>query len=80
MTDTTTSLPVYERRDIPEQHRHLRTRTELKADRLKPADGQQPVALLRVYRRGHGEDAPAVREAARRDDVPAHLPRVRRGP
>src|SRR5687768_1137772 len=28
--------------------------TELKADRLKPADGQEPVALLRVYRRGHG--------------------------
>jgi DNA polymerase III epsilon subunit-like protein len=54
MTDTTTSLPVYERRDIPEQHRHLRTMTELKADRLKPAEGQQPVALVRVYRRGHG--------------------------
>lgn len=54
MADTTTSLPVYERRDIPEQHRHLRTMTELKADRLKPADGQEPVALLRVYRRGHG--------------------------
>jgi hypothetical protein len=54
MTDTTTSLPVYERRDIPEQHRHLRTMTELKADRLKPAKGQEPVALLRVYRRGHG--------------------------
>jgi DNA polymerase III epsilon subunit-like protein len=54
MTDTTTSLPVYERRDVPEQHRHLRTMTELKADRLKPADGQEPVALLRVYRRGHG--------------------------
>jgi DNA polymerase III epsilon subunit-like protein len=54
MTDTTTSLPVYERRDIPEQHRHLRTTTELKADRLKPAEGQQPVALVRVYRRGHG--------------------------
>jgi DNA polymerase III epsilon subunit-like protein len=54
MTDTTTSLPVYERRDIPEHHQHLRTRTELKADRLKPADGQEPVALLRVYRRGHG--------------------------
>jgi DNA polymerase III epsilon subunit-like protein len=54
MTDTTTSLPVYERRDIPEQHRHLRTMTELKADRLKPAEGQEPVALLRVYRRGSG--------------------------
>lgn len=54
MTDTTTSLPVYERRDVPEQHRHLRTMTELKKDRLKPADGQEPVALLRVYRRGHG--------------------------
>lgn len=54
MTDTTTSLPVYERRDIPEQHRHLRTVTELKSQRLKPADGQEPVALLRAYRRGHG--------------------------
>ncbi|WP_086559878.1 3'-5' exonuclease [Streptomyces africanus] len=54
MTDTTTSLPVYERRDVPEQHRHLRTMTELKKDRMKPADGQEPVALLRVYRRGHG--------------------------
>ncbi|MCX4580713.1 3'-5' exonuclease [Streptomyces sp. NBC_01571] len=30
------------------------TTTELKAERLKPADGQQPVALVRVYRRGHG--------------------------
>jgi hypothetical protein len=54
MTDTTTSLPVYERRGIPEQLRHLRTVTELKKDRLKPADEQEPVALLRVYRRGHG--------------------------
>jgi DNA polymerase III epsilon subunit-like protein len=54
MTDTTTSLPVYERRDIPEHHRHLRTVTELKADRLKPAEGQEPVALLRAYRRGDG--------------------------
>lgn len=54
MADTTASLPVYERRGIPEQHRHLRTMTELKKDRLKPADGQEPVALLRVYRRGHG--------------------------
>jgi DNA polymerase III epsilon subunit-like protein len=54
MTDTTTSLPVYERRDVPENLRHLRTLTELKADRLKPAEGQEPVALLRVYRRGHG--------------------------
>lgn len=54
MTDTSTSLPVYERRGVPEQYRHLRTRTELKAQRLKPADGQEPVAMLRVYRRGHG--------------------------
>jgi DNA polymerase III epsilon subunit-like protein len=28
--------------------------TQLKADRRKPAEGQAPVALLRVYRRGHG--------------------------
>ncbi len=54
MADTTTPLPVYERRDIPEQLRHLRTMTELKKDRLKPADGQEPVAMVRVYRRGHG--------------------------
>lgn len=54
MTDTTPSLPVYEHRGIPERHKHLRTMTELKADRLKPAEGQEPVALLRVYRRGSG--------------------------
>jgi hypothetical protein len=53
-TTTKPALPVYERKDVPEQHRHLRTMTELKKDRLKPADGQEPVALLRVYRRGHG--------------------------
>ncbi|MFF7350179.1 exonuclease domain-containing protein [Streptomyces antimycoticus] len=28
--------------------------TQLKEQRLKPAEGQQPVALLRKYRRGHG--------------------------
>ena len=44
-------VPVYARSEVPE---HLRTMTELKADRLKPAEGQQPVAFLRVYRRGHG--------------------------
>ncbi|GGX57609.1 3'-5' exonuclease [Streptomyces chartreusis] len=62
MPDTTTtapqtdqtSVPVYGRKELPEHLHHLRTTTELKAQRLKPADGQQPVALLRVYRRGHG--------------------------
>lgn len=48
------ALPVYERKEVPENLKHLRTMTELKAQRLKPADGQQPVALLRVYRQGHG--------------------------
>lgn len=50
----TTSPPVYKRREIPEDLRHLRTVTELKQDRLKPGEGQSPTALLRVYRRGHG--------------------------
>ncbi|RSN90118.1 3'-5' exonuclease [Streptomyces sp. WAC 05379] len=62
MTDTTTadaraartSVPVYGRKEVPEHLHHLCTTTELKAQRLRPADGQQPVALLRVYRRGHG--------------------------
>lgn len=47
-------VPVYERKEVPEELKHLRTMTELKAQRLKPADGQKPVAMLRVYRRGHG--------------------------
>jgi DNA polymerase III epsilon subunit-like protein len=58
MTATATteldSLPVYERKDVPEDLRHLKTMTELKGQRLKPAVGQEPVTLLRVYRRGHG--------------------------
>ncbi|MER5876140.1 3'-5' exonuclease [Streptomyces sp. NPDC001910] len=62
MTDTRTadpcsvdgSLPVFRRKDLPEQLHHLRTTTELQAQRLKPAAGQLPVALLRVYRSGHG--------------------------
>jgi hypothetical protein len=45
------ALPVYKSGDVPD---HLRTTTQLKAQRLKPADGQQPVAFLRMYRRGHG--------------------------
>jgi hypothetical protein len=49
-----TSLPVYKRSEMPEHLAHLRTTTELKQLRLKPAVGQEPVALLRVYRRGHG--------------------------
>ncbi|MFF8287475.1 exonuclease domain-containing protein [Streptomyces albus] len=48
------SLPVYERRDIPADQQHLLTMTELKSQRLKPAPGQEPVAFVRVYRRGHG--------------------------
>lgn len=48
------SLPVYERKEVPEALKHLRTMTELKRQRLKPAEGQAPVALLQVYRRGHG--------------------------
>ncbi|MEU5322972.1 exonuclease domain-containing protein [Streptomyces sp. NPDC021056] len=48
---TTEALPVYARSEVPE---HLRTMTQLKQDRLKPAEGQQPVALVRVYRSGHG--------------------------
>ncbi|MCX4885907.1 3'-5' exonuclease [Streptomyces sp. NBC_00847] len=51
MADTTQDLPVYERGEVPA---HLRTMTQLKADRLKPAEDQQPVGLLRMYRRGHG--------------------------
>ena len=54
MTDTTTeldSLPVYKAREVPAG---LRTTTQLKAMRLKPAEGQVPVGLVRVYRRGHG--------------------------
>jgi hypothetical protein len=47
-------LPVYERKEVPEHLQHLRTMTELKQQRLKPAEGQKPVAMLRVYRRGHG--------------------------
>lgn len=48
------SLPVYDRKDIPTELQHLRTMTELKAQRLKPAPGQEPVAMVRVYRSGHG--------------------------
>lgn len=48
------SLPVYERKEVPEHLQHLRTMTQLKEQRLKPAEGQEPVALLRVYRSGHG--------------------------
>jgi DNA polymerase III epsilon subunit-like protein len=51
-TDTETdSLPVYKAREVPD---HLRTMTQLKTQRLKPAEGQQPVAFLRMYRSGHG--------------------------
>ncbi|KPI31433.1 Exonuclease RNase T and DNA polymerase III [Actinobacteria bacterium OV320] len=48
---TTDSLPVYKAGEVPE---HLRTMTQLKADRLKPAEGQEPVGFLSMYRRGHG--------------------------
>lgn len=45
---------MYERRGIPVDQQHLRTMTELKSLRLKPVPGQEPVAFVRVYRRGHG--------------------------
>jgi hypothetical protein len=45
------SLPVYSAKEVPG---YLRTMTQLKEQRLKPAEGQEPVALLRRYRRGHG--------------------------
>ncbi|MFE1936346.1 hypothetical protein ACFW95_39365 [Streptomyces sp. NPDC059474] len=45
------TLPVYRSGEVPD---HLRTMTQLKEQRLKPAEGQEPVALLRKYRRGHG--------------------------
>jgi hypothetical protein len=48
------ALPVYKRDEVPEHLRHLRTKTQLQQQRLKPAEGQAPVALLRVYRRGDG--------------------------
>jgi hypothetical protein len=54
VTESTTALdrlPVYKSGEVPE---HLRTVTQLKADRLKPAEGQEPVGFVRVYRRGHG--------------------------
>ncbi|MGP3777148.1 exonuclease domain-containing protein (plasmid) [Streptomyces sp. SDT5-1] len=44
-------LPVYDRDQVPEG---LRTKTQLRADRLKPATGQRPLGFLRAYRRGHG--------------------------
>lgn len=44
-------LPVYKAREVPEP---LRTATQLKEQRLKPAEGQQPKGWLRMYRRGHG--------------------------
>jgi DNA polymerase III epsilon subunit-like protein len=51
VADTIQDLPVYERGEVPA---HLRTMTQLKADRMKPAEDQQPVGFLRMYRRGHG--------------------------
>jgi hypothetical protein len=51
LTTESEALPVYKSGDVPD---HLRTTTQLKAQRLKPAEGQQPVGFLRMYRRGHG--------------------------
>lgn len=45
------ALPVYKAGEAPE---HLRTATQLRADRLKPAPAQEPVAELRTWRRGVG--------------------------
>lgn len=67
-TTTEPPLPVYRRNEVPEHLQHLRTMTELKAQRQKPAPGQQPITLLRVYRRGHGRavsDCRAVVERLR---------------
>ncbi|MGW1666463.1 exonuclease domain-containing protein [Streptomyces microflavus] len=44
-------LPVFAKRDAPS---HLRTETQLKADRLKVGPDQQAHALMRIYRRGTG--------------------------
>jgi hypothetical protein len=62
MSDTTASspaaaaeraaeLPVYKSGEVPEP---LLTMTQLKAQRLKPAEGQEVKGLLRMYRRGAG--------------------------
>lgn len=51
MTTESEALPVYKSKDVPD---HLRTKTQLAEQRLKPAEGQQPVAFLRMYRTGHG--------------------------
>ncbi|MGW0948520.1 exonuclease domain-containing protein [Streptomyces sp. NPDC002623] len=50
-TAATEQLPVYKSTEVPA---HLRTMTQMKADRLKVAEGQQPVGFLSMYRRGHG--------------------------
>lgn len=44
-------LPVYRSGEVPES---LATMTQLKALRLKPAEGQEVKGLLRMYRRGYG--------------------------
>lgn len=51
MSTDSDALPVYKAREVPA---HLRTTTQLKAQRLKPTEGQQPLGYVRVYRRGHG--------------------------
>lgn len=50
-TVETESLLVYEAGEVPE---HLRTKTQLKADRLKVAPGQEPVGYVRLRLRGRG--------------------------
>ncbi|MFJ2110783.1 exonuclease domain-containing protein [Streptomyces sp. NPDC087850] len=45
------TVPVFTRKEAPP---HLRTVTQLKAERLKVGPDQQPHARMRVYRRGHG--------------------------
>jgi DNA polymerase III, epsilon subunit and related 3''-5'' exonucleases len=42
---------VYKSGEVPEP---LQTMTQLKAQRLKPAEGQEVKGLLRMYRRGYG--------------------------
>lgn len=51
MTTQTEAVPVYKAKEVPA---HLRTTTQLREARLKPAPGQEPLGWLSMYRRGHG--------------------------
>lgn len=82
-------LRVYAAGEVPA---YVRTRTQLKEDQLKPAAGQDPAALLRMYRRSHGwgslsstarhqgsADAAVVGSAGGEYDGPLHLSQMPRG-